>query len=199
VSPLARRTQRADEARERGLAALLDAAEELVGDGTPYGELAVEAIARRAGFSRATFYAYFPDKRALALAIGERVLVDLEAEAAGWLEAEGEVDLRPALEGVLGVFKRHRAAVSAVVESATYDEQVGAFWREMHERFITQTRDRIRRDLPELGADVARARAFVLVWGTERSITEHLAAPRATDTLLVDALELQWRAAITTA
>jgi AcrR family transcriptional regulator len=193
--PLARRTRSATEARERGEAALLAAAEALVDEGTPFGDLAIEAIAARAGYSRATFYAYFSDKRALALALGERVGADLEREATGWLR-DGRGELRATLSGVAAVFARHRGAVTALVEGATYDEEVAAFWRELHERFLVRARERVLRGNPGLDDAHADARAFALVWSTERCLTEQLAAPRVDEGALIDALELFWRAAI---
>ncbi len=63
--PLVHSTARNREARARGEAALLAAVEELVAGGTPYSELGIGQIAKAAGFSRATFYAYFTDKRDL--------------------------------------------------------------------------------------------------------------------------------------
>jgi AcrR family transcriptional regulator len=195
VSPLARRTQHADDARLRGEAALLDAAEALVAEGTPLGDLGIETIASRAGYSRATFYAYFPDKRALVLKLGERMVHDLEQAADGWLR-EGRGQLRDTLEAVLAVFERHRGGVAAIVESATYDNEVAAFWRDLHERFLITARDRIRKAQPRPTPAQAEARAFVLVWSTERCLTEHLAAPRVREGALLDALELQWTAAL---
>jgi AcrR family transcriptional regulator len=196
MSPLARKTRTAAQARERGEAALLAAAEALVDEGTPFGDLAIEAIAARAGYSRATFYAYFSDKRALALALGERVGADLEAEAAGWL-SDGRGELRATLSGVREVFARHRGAVTALVEAATYDEEVAAFWRDLHERFLVRALERVRLGDSSLTKAQAEARAFALVWSTERCLTEQLAVPRVDEDALIDALELFWRAATT--
>ena len=193
VSPLARRTASSDAARERGVAALLDAAEDLVAAGTPFGELAVAEIATRAGFSRATFYAYFADKRALALALGERMAADLEEQVRDFFAGD-DVDVRATLVAALGVFRRHRGTVAALVEGATYDEDVARFWRGVHEQFLVRAKDRLRRD--GVAPKDAEARAFVLVWSTERSLTEHLAAPRVDGRRLLDALELMWRSAL---
>lgn len=180
---------RAAEQRERGRAALLAAADALVAEGTPYGELAVDAIAKRAGFSRATFYAYFPDKRALVLALGEDFGAALQAQAAPFLAGE-TVDVQEALRGVLATFKAHVGSVRALVEAATYDEQAGALWRGLHERFRLQARERLLAD--GVAKKVVDAQAFVLVWSIERCITEHLAAPVTDDETFVAALASIW-------
>jgi AcrR family transcriptional regulator len=189
MATLSRRTTRAAEQRERGEAALLAAAEELVAEGTPFGELAVDTIARRAGFSRATFYAYFADKRALALALGERFGADLEETAQPFLSGE-DVRVRETLAAMLATFRAHEGSVRALVEAATYDEEVAALWRGLHDRFRVRLRVRL------LDAGIAKpavdAHAFVLVWSTERCITEHLAAPVVKDAAFLDALAATW-------
>jgi TetR/AcrR family transcriptional regulator, ethionamide resistance regulator len=189
---LSRRTTAAAAAKARSETAFLDATTELLGEGNPYGELGVEAIAQRAGFSRATFYAYFSDKRELLFRLAERAAQDLYAEAGRWLE-DGEKDVRPMLASVLELFRAHRSVVGALVESATYDAEVARLWRELHGRFIEIAQDRIRRDHPKLSAENARARAFALVWMTERTCFEHLTAPQVEDDALLDALDLLWR------
>src|SRR5688500_9042054 len=99
--------------------ALVDAATELLEEGAPFGDLSVEAIARRAGFSRQTFYAYFRDKRELLFALAEQGEQDLYARTAAWLEA-GVGDLRETVAAVLDVLRERRAAFGALVEAATY-------------------------------------------------------------------------------
>jgi AcrR family transcriptional regulator len=189
MATLSRRTTRSDEQRQRGEAALLAAAEELVAAGTAFGELSVDAIAKRAGFSRATFYAYFADKRALALALGERFGADLEEQTRPFLTGE-DVRVRDTLAVVLATFSAHIGTVRALVEAATYDDDVGAFWRGLHDRFRVQLRERL------LDAGIAKeavdAHAFVLVWSTERCVTEHLAAPAGDDDAFLDALAAIW-------
>jgi AcrR family transcriptional regulator len=191
---LTRTTKRAAAAREQGEAALLDAAEALVCEGTPYGDVSVAAIAARAGFSRATFYAYFSDKRALALALGERLGAALEARSGSWLR-EGEGDVRPTLEAVAAVFAEHEGTVRVLSEASTYDEAVAAQWRALHERFEALAADRVRSGAPGLDDAALAARAYVLVWATERCLTEHVSQGARVDReALLDALVDVWHA-----
>lgn len=198
VPTLARQTDHARAARERGEAALLAAAEALVADGASYAELGVAAIAKQAGFSRATFYAYFTDKRALALRLGGQLAEVLEGEAAAWLR-RGQGEVRETLGMMFAVFAAHPGAVRLLTEAATYDPEIAAFWREVHDRFRGAAEARLRADHPELPAETVAARAFVLVWGTEAAFTEHLQAPQAETSAMLDALAVLWAAARGTA
>jgi AcrR family transcriptional regulator len=191
---LTRTTKRAVAAREQGEAALLDAAEALVCEGAPYGDVSVASIASGAGFSRATFYAYFSDKRALALALGERLAAALEAQSWGWLR-EGQGDVRATLEAVAAVFADHEGTVRVLSEAATYDEAVAAQWRALHERFEELATARVREGAPGLDEAAVAARAYVLVWTTERCLTEHIAEGGRVDRdALLDALVDVWDA-----
>jgi AcrR family transcriptional regulator len=192
---LSRRTSSTAQAKARTEAAFLDATTALLTEGRPYGELGIEQIAQRAGFSRPTFYAYFSDKRELLFRLAERAAQDLYSQAAAWLEADS-VDVRQMLEAVLELFVTHRAVVGALVETATYDVEVARLWRELHGRFIDVGQARVQRQHPELPADAARGRAFVLVWMTERTFFEHLVAPQVSDQALLDAVELFWRTGV---
>lgn len=195
MGALARRTPAVARARQQTEAALLRAADALLAEGTPFADLSIETIARRAGVSRPTFYAYFADKRALALRLGQDLEAAIGESVADWLQSS-RGDLRITLDATLGVFIEHRGTLSALVEAATYDDEVAAFWRALHERFAHAARGRLLRDNPDLDAAVADARAFALVWATERCLTEHLFAPRVQGTALMDTLELLWTAAL---
>lgn len=193
---LSRRTASSLEAKARTEAAFLDAATALLAEGNPFGELGIETIAQRAGFSRATFYAYFADKRELLFKLGERAAGDLYAKAGEWMESGEDTDVRAMLQSVLELFATHRVVLGALVETATYDAEVARLWRELHDRFIDVATARIRRELPELSEDEAVGRAFALVWMTERTCYEHHVAPRSSDDGLLAALELFWRTGV---
>jgi TetR/AcrR family transcriptional regulator, ethionamide resistance regulator len=185
---MARLSRRSDDTAEPAAPrALLDAATELLEEGAPFGDLSVEAIARRAGFSRATFYAHFRDKRALLFQLAERIEHELYAQTAAWLEA-GVGDLRETIAAVLEVLRRRRAVFGALVEAATYDEEVARLWRDLHARFAEVARDRILRDQPGVGVEAAEARAFALVWMTERVLFEHVVEPRVDEEALLEAV-----------
>jgi AcrR family transcriptional regulator len=193
---LSRRTTAATESKARSEAAFLEATTALLAEGTPYGELGVETIAQRAGFSRATFYAYFSDKRDLLMRLADTASQDLFAEAGRRLGETGTDDLREMLTIALEVMVTHRTVLGAMAESATYDAEVAKLWRDLHNRFIEIGTARLRSERPDLPEDEARARAFALVWMTARSFLEHVAAPQVQDDSLISALELLWRTGI---
>ncbi len=181
------RLSRRSETEPANQRAMLDAATELLEEGAPFGDLSVETIARRAGFSRQTFYAHFRDKRHLLFLLAERGEQELYVRTAAWLEA-GVGDLRETVAAVLDVLRTRRAVFGALVEAATYDEEVARLWRDLHARFAEVARDRILRDLPGISPATAEARAFAVVWMTERVLYEHIVEPRVDEEELLDAV-----------
>lgn len=181
------------EAHRDTRATLMAATGSILGEGRAFAELSVAEIVLRAGVSRPTFYAYFRDKRDLVLALGADFEAAAHEAAAPWLEMR-EDDVRTALRAVLETFRAHQVTIRAITEAAGYDDDVAAFWRRFHERFIVNVVQRAAP--PPAEATAVEARAFTLIWMTERSIYEHLNAPRVGDEDLLDALEHQWRATL---
>jgi TetR/AcrR family transcriptional regulator, ethionamide resistance regulator len=181
-------------ARKVNQQALLDATVALLEEGTPYAEIGIEQIVRRAGLSKPTFYSYFEDKRALVLHLGKSLEEDIDAITGPWLSF-ADVSLRDTLANVLAHYTRHRGIVAALTEAATYDADVAAFWRGYHDRIRPNTERRIAAGHPHLTEGAVAARAYTLVWMTERSLTEHLALPTVDETDLVDQLTWMWQAA----
>lgn len=126
--PLVRPTAATAGVRERNEASILDAAEGLVAEGTTYADLSVAMIGARAGLSRATFYKYFSDKRALAVAIGRRAEGALSARIDAWLDGDEEIAAREVIERSVAVFVEHRGAVLLLTEAATYDPEIRELW-----------------------------------------------------------------------
>lgn len=191
MATLSRRS-RTEATRQATETALIAATVKLLEQGTPFAEVGIEQIARTAGFSRPTFYAYFDDKRQLVLHMGHAFQSELAVAADPWLQSEHN-DLRATLVDVLDVFRAHRAIVGAVVEAATYDADVAEFWRALHNRFLATAEERIRRSDRTVDKAHAHARAYALVWMTERTITEHLASPTVKESALVDELTRFWQ------
>lgn len=188
------RRDRTAETRRATEAELLRSVVALLDEGTPFADISIEQIVRRAGFSRPTFYTYFDDKRALVLKLGEALEADL-AEAAGpWL-GFADVPLRDTLARVLAVFTAHRATVGAITEAATYDPAVAAFWQAFHDHFRPGAERRIAAGDPDLPADAVAARAYALVYMTERTFIEHVARPTCDERALVDQVAWLWRTA----
>jgi AcrR family transcriptional regulator len=195
MATLSRHTTVSEDARQRNGQAFLDATTDLLGEGIAFADLGVGQIAEKAGFSRPTFYAHFRDKRELLLTLGAGLDVKVHEVAEPWLRGEQE-GLRETLAAVAQTFRDNAATVGAVVEAATYDPHIADFWRSFHEVFVNLARDRLLAGDPSIGATAAEARAFALVWMTERALTENILAPRVDDDALLDALEAQWRSAV---
>ncbi|HET9073766.1 MAG TPA: helix-turn-helix domain-containing protein [Solirubrobacteraceae bacterium] len=177
--------------RQVNRSALIRATLELLAAPTPFADLTIEQIVRQAGLSRPTFYTYFQDKRALVLELGA-IVHDAVAEAADpWLSS-GQGDVRSTLSAVLDAFREHRHALAAVVEAAAYDDAVSDFWHAFHDRFRVAAEARVRAGDPELTSERVDARAYTLVWMTERTMTAHLAQPRVDEAALLDELALAW-------
>lgn len=151
-------------------AAVLEATEGLLAEGATFAQLNIEKIATRAGISRTAFYFYFRDKRDLLVRLSDGVTDLWLAAATRWWS--GDTDLRTALSEIAGMWKDHQPLLRAVVEVATYDEEVGAYWRALVGRFVDATRDRIEADQAAGRAlpGNASAQAFALVWMVERSV-----------------------------
>lgn len=195
VSTISRRPPQDQSSAARTRAALLDASRELIDDRGAFASLSVAEIAATAGVSRPTFYAYFRDKRDVVLALGHEMQDDLRRVADPWLRG-GTGVLRETLEAVLAGFRDHHAAVAAIVEAATYDPEVAAFWRAFHQWFVESGTRRALAANPNKTPEEATAAAYALVWMTERSFTEHLVAPQVSDASLISAIEHLWQSVV---
>lgn len=192
MAVLSKRRDTGEQRREAELAFLM-AVVELLGEGSSYADLGISQIAERAGRTRTSFYFYFRDKRDLLMRATEAVAGKLFDEADRWWSGEGgRQELRAALESILVTYRAHGPLLRAIVEASTYDDEVGDFWRGLIGRFIESTEPRIGGD-----PDAAHAKAFALVWMTERSAYQHVVrGGRLDDRLLVDALADIWERSV---
>ena len=190
---LSRRTDAQSAKRQAIEAAVLEATEALLEEGSSYADLGVERIATRAGISRTAFYLYFRDKRELLMRLTAEVSELLYAEAETWFTG-GEADLEPSLRQIGALYGEHIALLRAIVEVSTYDEEVARFWRALLTRFVDAAQARIERESPALPA---RATAFSLVWMTERAFYQHAVQGEPLDREeLVRALAAIWHRAV---
>lgn len=197
-------TEKVDSAPTRRAAVesgLLQAMEDLLREGHCYTELSVEQIAARAGISRTAFYFYFNDKRHVLMRLVERVSELFFVQAERWWSGsvpDDPAQLREILLNVLKIWREHAPLLTAIVETAGYDDEIGAFWHGLMERFIVATRDHLESEARAgrgSGLD-QEATAFVLVWMTERAWYQHLTRPTISDDALIDALTaVFWRTA----
>jgi AcrR family transcriptional regulator len=185
------RRERTNATRQATEAALMRATVELLGEGTPFAELGIEQIVRRAGFSRPTFYTYFRDKRALILRLGEQLQKSAAAAADPWLTSATDLS-RETLGDVLGALRAHRETLVAIIEASTYDPEVAAFWRAFHDRFWDIATDRIADGVPALDREHAAARGYALVLMTVSVFAEHLTHPTRDEDALLDTLAEFW-------
>ena len=169
---------------------------DLLGAGSSYADLSIGRIAAQAGRTRTAFYFYFRDKRDLLVKATEHIVAGLYDEADLWWSGNGgREDLRVALRNIMSIYRDQASLLRAVVEASTYDEEIGGFWRGVVSRFIEATERRLMADGREAGQ--AHAKAFVLVWMTERACYQHLVrGGRLDDDGLVDALVEVWEQAV---
>jgi AcrR family transcriptional regulator len=150
--------------------AFLQATEALLAEGSSFADLNVRRVAERAGRTRTAFYAHFEDRRQLLLALLEKAAGEALAAIGPFLAGEGPVghdELVASIRGLLATFRRYAVLVRAVVEAASYDDQIAAYWDGVIGRIIEATRHRLRAE--GLGADEATATATALVWMNERT------------------------------
>jgi AcrR family transcriptional regulator len=200
VQTLSRRTEAPTEKRQAIEVAVLQAMEDLLGEGATYATLSVERIARRAGISRTAFYFYFADKRELLMRLATKLSDDLYHEADAWWSGAGEgpEQLTTALAKIAALYRAHGPLVRAIVELSTYDELVGPFWQALVGRFVDASAGRIASEL-EAGRTAPRpeATAFALVWMTERTLHQMLVQDDGDrDDELVEALAGVWVATV---
>jgi AcrR family transcriptional regulator len=178
-------------------AAVLAATEELLSEGASYADLNIERIAKRAGISRTAFYFYFRDKRELLTRLTADVAELLYQQAEIWFSGEGdpEPEIHEALTNIAALYAEHGVLLQAIVEVATYDEEVAAAWHALLGRFVDATRRRIEAEQAagRAVAQHARATAFALCWMTEHTMYQHSVEgqPFAT-TEMVEALVGIW-------
>jgi AcrR family transcriptional regulator len=194
VTVLSRRA-RTEEIRRTNEEALLNATLALLDDGAAFADLGIEQIVKRAGLSRPTFYTYFRDKRDLVLRLGEALEADLAGVADPWF-SDRTVTARETIAAVFAFFARNRAALRAITEAATYDPEVATFWQGFHDRFIPEASARIAEGNPDLDADAVAARAYALVYMTERTLIEHTNRPLGSDEALIGQLTWFWEGAV---
>ena len=179
VQTPSRRPEAPTEKRQATEAAVLDAMEELLAEGTPYAALSVERIATRAGISRTAFYFYFADKRELLMRLASELSDEFYREADTWWSGAGDgaEQLIAAVDKIAALYRAHGPLVCAIVEVSAHDEVVGPFWRALVQRFVDASALRIASEIEAGRADpvlVPHAMAFSLVWMTERALYQML-------------------------
>ena len=167
----------------------------------PFRDLTIDEVMDGTGLSRPSFYVYFRDRHHLALRLIEEIGSALFAQAARWLEGEGDdpAELRRALRGTAGVFEIHGRVLRALADASTEDAEVERAYRGLVEGFVTASTRRIEREVSaghSAVADPGRI-AGALVWMTERFLSEKLGRDPVDDAdEIADALVAIWQSAI---
>src|SRR4051812_6122802 len=181
---------------DRRESALLDALEQLLGEGS-IAQVSVDQIAGRAGVTRTAFYFYFPSKELAAMALVERVVAAIWQGPDTWLTGDGDprAELERAISELTRAWTQHGAVLNAMVEAAAYDRELWRMWRDVMDGFIRAATARIERDsargLTRDGLDAAGV-AGALCWMNERycyatlGADERTASPEEVCRLLVD-------------
>lgn len=166
---------------------VFDAVERLLSRGESFSELGVGRIVEEAGIARSSFYANFEDKPEMLLRMSVAATVDLFGYAEEWWESDRELSqeaLKEMLIAVIAEYRRHEYAQRAMNEVATYDRTVARYWRGRIEKFTGVVATGLERDrdqgLVDEDLDIPYT-AHWIVWGTERSIAQHVAAGRTDD------------------
>jgi AcrR family transcriptional regulator len=173
---------------------VFEAVERLLAGGETYTALGIQRIADEAGIARSSFYLNFADKSDLLIRLADAATDDLFGVAERRL-AESEVLTEEALHdtflSVVSEYRRHSSALGAMNEVAAYDAEVASFWRAKVDRFGDALRERLQRDreagrvATDLDVDFT---AHWIVWGSERSVAQHLAAGATEDDRLAAAV-----------
>lgn len=122
---------------------LLAAIERLRAQGQAFGSVSVEALVAEAGIARATFYLHFKDKGALVARLLGRITDDVVASAGIWFDDArnaGPAEVRAALVGIVGTFKKHQTVFAAVADMARTDAEVAALHQQMMDRLCAASR-----------------------------------------------------------
>jgi AcrR family transcriptional regulator len=159
---------------------LLDATERLMRDGASFTELSVDRLSTEAGISRASFYIYFEDKGHLLRRLAGQVFADLAGGAERWWNVarrHNPDDLRAAMAGIIGTYRRHQPVLLALNEMAAYDPETARTYREL----LTAISARMARVIEDGQADgtirselPAASTAGALVWMVERACQQNL-------------------------
>ncbi|OBI19447.1 TetR family transcriptional regulator [Mycobacterium sp. E2327] len=198
----ANREQGRQQRREQMERRLLDATERLMRDGASFTELSVDRLSSEAGISRASFYIYFEDKGHLLRRLAGQVFADLANSADRWWSMawrHDPDDVRAAMAGIIGNYRRHQPVLVALNEMAGYDAVVGATYRNL----LTAITGRVTRVIEDGQADGSirpelspTATASALTWMVERACQQNLpTAPGTYDAELAESLaQIIWGA-----
>lgn len=183
--------------REASAAEILAATRRLLSAGDPMAQLSVERILAEAGVSRATFYACFPDKRAVVAALAQESLawreqVSGEALADPKLTRDRLDDL---MRAIVGHWRENRPVLAAIIELAEHDPAMRDAWRGAVGEIAAQTAGHLRarwQHSPDAPSDPDGV-AAALTWMFERCAHQLAVDDDSAETVALALSEILWR------
>jgi AcrR family transcriptional regulator len=182
VTSVTRKTSSGRTRRDAVRADVLEAVERLLRDGERYTSLGIGRISDAAGVSRSAFYLNFPDKAALLVELTAQATEELFRSSEHWIRSDTQQDVESLRDNVLhsvSIFREHAAVLAAYTEVAAYDPEVAAFWASRIEGLVRAFARRISagQKAGRIRADqVPAVTAEFVVWGSERTISQHVAS-----------------------
>ncbi len=155
---------------------MLEAVERHLRAGTTYADLNVVDVAKEAGISRSTFYAYFVDKPTLLRTWYEEFHGELQTAARAWWSLDGTAtreDLKRALTGIMSATRSHPELLAATHDAIGVDERVRDAVNDVMQTYIDETQSYIEAGQaagfvdPSLPAEET---AYWLQWMAERAL-----------------------------
>jgi AcrR family transcriptional regulator len=189
----ARRGTLRDEQRRMTRRRLADAALELFEE-VGYADTTAEAIARRAGATRATFYLHYASKADVVLELMERVRGEVtEMFATAWaLEQPTKAEVRSWLEDVLAFWDRNRALIDANHQAMPVEEHVAQQWWRGFEEVAAASP---LANQPGVAGERERVRVITALAGFEQVCWFHVLRGAPIDRArLLDGLTEDWHA-----
>ncbi|WP_354698014.1 hypothetical protein DSM112329_03675 [Paraconexibacter sp. AEG42_29] len=186
--------------REEAQARLLAVVERLLGTGESYTEITIDRLITEAEVPRSTFYLFFADKAHLLTSLtGELTVEYLDACQDWWHLAPGagRDDLRAALRKMYDAYYPHRLLMQAVIETASYDTNVGAAYAESFDLHVREITEHIRRGQAEGNVHGHLDPERMALWLTcmiERGLYQFAAAaePGERDGYLESSTDIVW-------
>ena len=174
-------TSRIDRRSKPGAqAALLAALQSLLADGASFSSITVEDLTTRAGKSRSSFYAHFPDMATLLRAGASTPYTELNRAAQTWWSLGSrsrQADLEAALSGIVDTYRDNALVIGALYDAATVDTTTRRLIEAAVDEWISMCTAHfelgrrehwVRNDLH------ARETATIVVWMLERGLDQLL-------------------------
>jgi AcrR family transcriptional regulator len=153
--------------------------EQLLMQGESFTALSIDQISKKSGIARATFYLHFRNKGELVGQLMKRVGKEMRKAAKDSMAERKDLvrgDFLQFMKNAINVKYQHRAAIRAIIETASYDPDVAQVYQTFMDQMIGDTSQFIAR-LQATGLahpDVSPDLAEVLTWAAERCCNQML-------------------------